>query len=100
MIIDIKDSDKACITHALRVAMGRINSSLMVVFNNCYPDRQNLIPTHDEFDYVDKRAKAKFQNAELVEMRRRFVPASRAEPTDVWWEFKWIVFNRKEGCEK
>lgn len=42
MIIDIKDSDKACITHALRVAMGRINSSLMVAFNNCHPDRQNL----------------------------------------------------------
>lgn len=42
MIIDIKDSDKACITHALRVAMGRINSSLATAFSNCHPDRHDL----------------------------------------------------------
>lgn len=55
------------------------------------------VPTQGEFDYIDGRVKAKFPSAELVEMRRRFVPASPAEPTEVWWEFKWIVFNRKKG---
>ena len=51
------------------------------------------IPTQAEFDYIDKRVKAKFQDAELVGMRRKFVPASPSDPTEVWWEFKWIVFN-------
>ena len=55
------------------------------------------VPTQGEFAYIDGRVKAKFPSAELVEMRRRFVPASPAEPTEVWWEFKWIVFNRKNG---
>ena len=55
------------------------------------------VPTQGEFAYIDGRVKAKFPGAELVEMRRRFVPASPAEPTEVWWEFKWIVFNRKKG---
>ena len=54
-------------------------------------------PTQGEFAYIDGRVMAKFPSAELVEMRRRFVPASPAEPTEVWWEFKWIVFNRKKG---
>lgn len=58
------------------------------------------VPTQGEFTYIDGRVKAKFPSAELVKMRRRFVPASPAEPTEVWWEFKWIVFNRKEGGEK
>lgn len=55
------------------------------------------VPTQGEFAYIDGRVKAKFPSAELVEMRRRFVPASPAEPTEVLWEFKWIVFNRKKG---
>lgn len=55
------------------------------------------VPTQGEFAYIDGRVKAKFPSAELVGMRRRFVPASPAEPTEVWWEFKWIVFNRKKG---
>ena len=55
------------------------------------------VPTQGEFAYIDGRVKAKFPSAELVEMRRTFVPASPAEPTEVWWEFKWIVFNRKKG---
>ena len=42
MIIDIKDSDKACITHALREAMVRLKSSIVIAFNNCHPDRQDL----------------------------------------------------------
>ena len=55
------------------------------------------VPTHGEFAYIDGRVKAKFPNAELVCMERRFVPvASPAEPIEVYWEFKWIVFNRKE----
>ena len=58
------------------------------------------VPEPGEFSYIDGRVKAKFQNAELVEMRRRFVPASPAEPPEVWWEFKWIVFDRKKGEEK
>lgn len=54
------------------------------------------VPEPGEFAYIDGRVKAKFQNAELVEMRRSFVPAIPDEPTEVWWEFKWIVFDRKE----
>lgn len=57
------------------------------------------VPTHGEFAYIDGRVKARFPNAELVEMRRSFVPvAGGAEPTEVSWEFKWIVFNKKEQC--
>ena len=56
------------------------------------------VPTQGEFAYIDGRVKAKFPNAELVYMKRRFVPvANSAEPTEVRWEFKWIVFNRREG---
>ncbi len=55
------------------------------------------VPTQGEFAYIDGRVKAKFPNAELVSMGRRFVPVCPDEPTEVWWEFKWIVFNRKEG---
>ena len=56
------------------------------------------VPTQGEFAYIDGRVKARFPNAELVYMKRSFVPvANSAEPTEVWWEFKWIVFNRKEG---
>ena len=59
------------------------------------------VPTQGEFDYIDGRVKAKFPNAELVSMKRRFVPvANSAESTEVWWEFKWIVFNRKDGGAK
>ena len=58
------------------------------------------VPEPGEFAYIDGRVKAKFPNAELVEMRRRFVPASPAEPTEVCWEYKWIVFNRKKGGAK
>ena len=40
------------------------------------------VPTHGEFAYIDGRVKAKFPNAELVSMERRFVPlANSAEPT-------------------
>jgi hypothetical protein len=42
MIINIGDIEKVGITHALRVAIGRINSSLATAFNNCHPDRHNL----------------------------------------------------------
>ena len=60
--------------------------------------KRDDVPTQGEFAYIDGRVKAKFPNAELVYMERRFVPvANSAEPTEVWWEFKWIVFNRKKG---
>jgi hypothetical protein len=56
------------------------------------------VPESGEFAYIDGRVKAKFPNAELVYMKRRFAPvASPAEPTEVWWEYKWIVFNGREG---
>lgn len=42
MIINIGDIEKVGITHALRVAMGRINNSLATAFNNCHPDIHNL----------------------------------------------------------
>ena len=59
------------------------------------------VPTQGEFVYIDGRVKAKFPNAELVCMKRSFVPiANSVEPTEVWWEFKWIVFNKKEGGKK
>lgn len=38
MIIDIGDGEKVGITHAIRVAMWRINGSLATAFNNCHPD--------------------------------------------------------------
>jgi hypothetical protein len=56
------------------------------------------VPEPGEFTYIDGRVKAKFPNAELLSMKREFVPvANSAEPTEVWWEFKWIVFNIKKG---
>ena len=42
MIINIGDVEKVCITHAIRVAMGRINSSLAIAFSTCHPDRHNM----------------------------------------------------------
>lgn len=42
MIINIGDSEKVGITHAIRVAMSRINSSLATAFNNCHPDRHSM----------------------------------------------------------
>ncbi len=62
--------------------------------------KRGEVPEPGEYAYIDRRVKSKVPKAELVEMRRRFVPASPAEPTEVWWEFKWIVFNRKEGGVK
>ncbi len=42
MIINICDIEKVGITHAVRVAMGRINSSLATAFSTCHPDRHNM----------------------------------------------------------
>lgn len=42
MIINIGDSEKVGITHAIRVAMGRINSLLATAFNDCHPDRHSM----------------------------------------------------------
>ena len=60
------------------------------------------VPTQGERDYIDRRVLAKFPNAELVELRRRFVPAAGGlEPNEVWWYFKWIDFiHMKKGAEK
>ena len=63
--------------------------------------KRGEVPEPSEYAYIHLRVKSKFPNAELVCMKRRLVPvASPAEPTEVWWEFKWIVFNRKYGGAK
>ena len=60
--------------------------------------KRGEVPGPGEYAYIDGRVKAKFPNAELMYMKRRFVPvASPSEPTEVWWEFMWIVFNKNEG---
>ena len=41
MVINIGDIEKTGITHAIRVAMGKINRSLARAFDNCHPDRYN-----------------------------------------------------------
>jgi len=58
-------------------------------------------PTQGEINYIVRRANEKFPNAELVELRRRFVPAfDGVKPTDVWWYFRWIDFtNKQKGGE-
>lgn len=56
------------------------------------------VPTQGERDYIERRVLAKFPSAELVEMRRRFVPSAEGEePNEVWWYFRWVVFNKKNG---
>ena len=42
MIINIGDIEKVGITHAIRVAMGRINSSLATAFSTCHADRHSM----------------------------------------------------------
>ena len=42
MIINIDDSNKEYVSHALRVAIDRINSSLSTAFSDCHPDRHGL----------------------------------------------------------
>ena len=42
MIINIGDIEKVGITHAIRVAMGRINGSLATAFSDCHADRHNM----------------------------------------------------------
>ena len=55
------------------------------------------VPTQGERDYIERRVLAKFPSAELVELRRRFVPvADGKEPNEVWWYFKWIDFSHKK----
>lgn len=60
------------------------------------------IPTQGERDYIERRVKDKYPNAELVELSRRFVPTANDEnPNEVWWKFRWINFsNKKEGDAK
>jgi hypothetical protein len=41
MVINIGDIEKVGITHAILVAMGKINRSLASAFDNCHPDRYN-----------------------------------------------------------
>ena len=57
------------------------------------------VPTQGERDYIERRVKDKYPNAELMALSRRFVPTVNGEnPTEVWWEFRWIDFsNKKEG---
>ena len=57
--------------------------------------KRGAVPTKAEYDEINRRVIEKLPNAELVDMSRRFVPAK--EPTEVWWEFKWIDFSKKKG---
>ena len=53
------------------------------------------LPTSEEFGELANRVAAKLPKAELVCMRRRFVPVAGGEnPTHVTWEFKWIDFTK------
>ena len=53
------------------------------------------IPTTVEITYISNRVLAKYPKAELVGMRRRFVPTSASrEPNKVRWEFSWTVYNK------
>ena len=42
MIINIGDIEKVGITHAIRVAIGRINSLLATAFSDCHADRHTM----------------------------------------------------------
>jgi Predicted outer membrane protein len=59
-------------------------------------------PTEGDIDYIAKRIKAQFPNAELVSIERKHVPVT-ANPTEVWWAFwvwwvfRWIVSSKEEG---
>ena len=56
------------------------------------------LPTSEEYGELANRVAAKLPKAELVCMRRRFVPVAGGEnPTHVTWEFKWIDFTTKES---
>lgn len=65
--------------------------------------RRGDVATTGEYAYINNRVLAKHPRAELVSMSRRFVPNCGPdgvkEPTEVWWEFKWIVFKAKEGAK-
>ena len=73
-----------------------------------WPDRIELfawarykrgeMPTREEFDYIDNRARSKFPNAEFIELHRRFVVPS--ESNEVWWHFRWIDFSKRKGDSK
>lgn len=60
--------------------------------------KRGVVPTKAEYDEINMRVIEKLPNAELIDMRRRFVPvAGSKEPTEVWWEFKWIDFSKRKG---
>jgi hypothetical protein len=55
------------------------------------------IPDAGEFDYINRRVLAKYPTAEFVQMQRRFIlKGYPTPPTEVRWEFQWIVRNDKE----
>lgn len=58
------------------------------------------VPDADEFDYINKRVLNKYPTAEFIKLKRLFIPKSDAsQPTEVRWEFVWIVWNYdKEAC--
>ncbi len=59
------------------------------------------IPEHGEVDYIMRRVKDAHPKAELVAMKRTFVPVSKGENnnTEVWWEFEWVVYGKEGGAE-
>ena len=56
------------------------------------------IPTQGERGYIERRVRDKYPNAELVELKRRFVPTADGKATtEVWWYFRWIDYTYEEG---
>lgn len=52
MIVNIDDVNKVGITHAIRVAVDRMNSCLATAFNDCHPDRRNMEWYRKAEDYI------------------------------------------------
>ncbi len=58
------------------------------------------IPERGEVDYITRRVKAAYPEAELLEMRRRPVPKYEGSPyTEVWWQFEWRVCRESGVAE-
>jgi hypothetical protein len=56
--------------------------------------RRGDVPDAGEFAYINKRVLNKYPTAELVLLKRSFIPeADATQPTKVRWEFKWIVWD-------
>jgi hypothetical protein len=60
------------------------------------------IPDVGEFEYISNRVFSKFPTAEFVSMKRIPIPVPDPltnKSTEVWWEFKWVVYNYNKESE-